>query len=111
MKLNRVNFNNIIEKYKSIGKGNVRLTQSTLFLTKDIDSTKTVYNFDVLEQQSGTVPDDNIQLNINDEFIVTDIGIYLQANIRTRIELTRESFICIALRTIRKTTTCCTISR
>ena len=40
MKLNRVNFNNIIEKYKSIGKGNVRLTQSTLFLTKTLIAQK-----------------------------------------------------------------------
>ena len=45
----RINFKTIIAKYAKLGKGNVRLTQSTLYLTKPINPTTTVYNFDVLE--------------------------------------------------------------
>jgi hypothetical protein len=77
MKLNRVNFQNIIDKYRSMGKGNVRLTQSSLFLVKDITNTSTTYNFDVLESVNGNVLPEEIRLNINDEFIVTELGIYL----------------------------------
>jgi hypothetical protein len=80
----RINFKTIIEKYSKIGKGNVRLTQSTLFLTRPISATSTVYNFDVLESQTQTLQADEIRLNLNDEFIITQLGFYLQASIKSR---------------------------
>lgn len=77
MAKSRVNFSLIKSNYNKIGKGNVRLTQSSLFITKDIDPTKSNYDFDVLENQTQTLQPDEIRLNINDEFIVTDLGVYL----------------------------------
>lgn len=73
----RVNYELIRNKYRANGKGNVRLTQSSLFLTKDIDATKSNYSFDVLENQTQTIAPDEIRLNINDEFILTHLGVYL----------------------------------
>lgn len=75
----RVNYKVILEQYKRNGKGNVRLTQSSLYLTKPISATQTSYNFDVLETQSATLIENEIRLNLNDEFIVTQMGFYLQA--------------------------------
>jgi hypothetical protein len=80
----RINFKTILAKYQNIGKGNVRLTQSTLFLTKPISPTTTVYNFDVLESQTQTLQNDEIRLNLNDEYIVTQIGFYLQGKVFSR---------------------------
>ena len=77
MAKSRVNFSLIKSNYNKIGKANVRLTQSSLFITKDIDPTKSNYDFDVLENQTQTLQPDEIRLNINDEFIVTDLGVYL----------------------------------
>jgi len=73
----RANFDLIYSKYKAMGKGNVRLTQSSLFLTKDIDPTKSTYDFDVLENQTQTLQPDEIRLNINDEHIIQSLGVYL----------------------------------
>jgi len=81
--MGRINFANIISKYNKIGKGNVRLTQSTLILTKPIVPTVATYNFDVLETQTATLQNDEIRLNLNDEFIVTTMGVYLQAEVST----------------------------
>lgn len=75
----RINFANIMRKYASVGKQNVRLTPSTLFLTKPIVNTQAAYRFDVLESETATLQPDEIRLNINDEFIVTHIGAYLVA--------------------------------
>jgi len=72
----RAIFEQLRKKYAGISKGSVRLAESSLFFTKDIDSTKSVYNFDILENQTG-VNDDEIRLNQNDEFICTDLGVYL----------------------------------
>jgi hypothetical protein len=77
----RVNYNVIAQKYRNVGKGNVRLTQSSLFLTKPISSSVTTYNFDVLETQTATLQNDEIRLNLNDEFIITQIGMYLVGNV------------------------------
>ena len=77
----RINYNTIIAKYRALGKGNVRLTQSSLFLTKDINSQTGTYNFDVLETQTQTLQPDEIRLNINDEFIITSLGMYLVAEV------------------------------
>jgi len=73
----RANFDLIYSKYKAMGKGNVRLTQSSLFLTKDIDPTKSTYDFDVLENQTQTLQPDEIRLNINDEHIIQSLGVFL----------------------------------
>ena len=83
MKQSRVNFANIYAKYQALGKGNVRLTQSSLYLLQDISASKTVYTFDVLENQAGTVNPEEIKLNINDEFISTEMGVYLQGTMGT----------------------------
>lgn len=79
MKASRVNFANIYSKYQKLGKSNVRLTQSSLFLTKQITGVQTAYTFDVLENQNQNP--EEIRLNINDEFIVTELGIYLYGTI------------------------------
>lgn len=79
----RINFKTILAKYQNVGKGNVRLTQSTLFLTKPINPNTTVYNFDVLESQTQTLEGNEIRLNLNDEFLITQIGFYLQGKIYT----------------------------
>lgn len=81
--MGRVNFANIISKYKGIGKGNVRLTQSTLILTKPILPTTATYQFDVLETQTSTLQGNEIRLNLNDEFIITTMGVYLEASVTT----------------------------
>lgn len=73
----RNNFDMIKAKYTKMGKGNVRLTQSSLFLTKDIDATRSTYTFDVLENQTQTLQPDEIRLNLNDEFTITQAGLFL----------------------------------
>ena len=77
----RINFKTILAKYNKVGKANVRLTQSTLVLSKPISATTTVYNFDVLESQTQTLIGDEIRLNLNDEFIITSLGFYIQARV------------------------------
>jgi|688.fasta_scaffold20537_25 hypothetical protein len=77
----RINFKTILAKYNKVGKANVRLTQSTLVLSKPISATTTVYNFDVLESQTQTLLGDEIRLNLNDEFIITSLGFYIQARV------------------------------
>jgi len=81
--MGRINYKTIMAKYSRLGKANVRLTQSTLFLTKPINPNVTSYNFDVLETQTATLQADEIRLNINDEFIITTLGMYLIATART----------------------------
>jgi len=74
----RNNFERIFNKYKTIGKGNVRLTQSSLFLLNDIAATRSQYDFVVLENDNSVaVKPKEIRLNQNDEFIVTSLGLYL----------------------------------
>ena len=73
----RVDFDLIKGKYSRNGKGNVRLTQSSLFLTQTIDPTKSSYDFEVLENQTQSLTNDQIRLNLNDEFIITSLGVYL----------------------------------
>jgi len=78
---NRVNFAKILSKYRETGKGNVRLTPSTLYLSKAISASQTVYNFDVLETQNSTLQANEIRLNLNDEFIITSLGVYIEATL------------------------------
>lgn len=77
--LDRYNFNQIMRKYAALAKKNVRLTQSDLFLTQAISSTKTAYNFDILNNENinGSVQTHEVRLNQNDEFVATEIGIFL----------------------------------
>jgi hypothetical protein len=91
----RANFDLIYSKYKAMGKGNVRLTQSSLFLTKDIDPTKSTYDFDVLENQTQTLQPDEIRLNINDEHIIQSLGVYLYGTYTNKegtVELGKQLF-------------------
>ena len=81
--MGRINYKTIMAKYSRLGKQNVRLTQSTLFLTKPINPNVTTYSFDVLETQNATLQADELRLNINDEFIITTLGMYLVATART----------------------------
>ena len=74
----RVDYSKIKKEYTKNGKGNVRLTQSTLTLIQNIDFTKTQYTFPVLENDNATgIKPEEIRLNQNDEFIVTSIGMYV----------------------------------
>jgi hypothetical protein len=82
----RINFKTILAKYQNVGKGNVRLTQSTLFLTRPINPTSTVYQFDVLESQTQTLDGNEIRLNLNDEYIITQIGFYIQGKVFVKTE-------------------------
>jgi hypothetical protein len=84
--MGRLNFANIISKYNKIGKGNVRLTQSTLIISKPILPTTATYQFDVLETQTSTLVGDEIRLNLNDEFIITTMGVYLEASVTTTVD-------------------------
>ena len=74
----RSDFAKIKSQYVKLGKGNVRLTQSALTLIQPISTQKTVYTFPVLENDNSTaVLPEEIRLNMNDEFVTTDLGIYL----------------------------------
>ena len=81
----RINFKTIIAKYAKLGKGNVRLTQSTLYLTKPINATTTVYNFDVLETQAQTLQASEIRLNLNDEYIVAQMSMGLECSVLDKL--------------------------
>ena len=73
----RKDFSIIKKQFKEIGKGNVRLTQSSLILLQPISPTKTVYTFPVLENDNATgVRPQEIKLNQNDEFSITQLGVY-----------------------------------
>jgi hypothetical protein len=76
----RREYNTIKKKYDEIGKGKVRLTESTLILEQPIDPNKTVYQFPVLESDPP-VNQEEIRLNINDEFVATECGLFIVANI------------------------------
>lgn len=78
--LERLDFQNLEAAYKKEGKGNVRLTKSTLILVQPIAPNKTTYNFPVLENEAAPIPEE-IRLNINDEFVVRQAGIYLLGTI------------------------------
>jgi len=79
--MGRINYGTILNRYKALGKGNVRLTQSTLILSKPLSASQTTYSFDVLETQNSTLVGTETRLNLNDEFIITSLGIYLQATV------------------------------
>lgn len=80
--MGRINYGTILNRYKALGKGNVRLTQSTLILSKPLSASQTTYSFDVLETQNATLVGTEQRVNLNDEFIITELGIYLQATVK-----------------------------
>lgn len=82
--MNRIDYGIIKKKYHELGKGKVRLTQSTLILVKPINAQTTNYAFDVLESQNQGVLPEEIRLNLNDEFVVTDLGYYLKGSFSSR---------------------------
>lgn len=71
----RKNFEVIAKKYANL-KEKPRLTESTLLLLATIQTDKSVYTFDPLENAAQQNADE-IRLNINDEFIATHVGVYL----------------------------------
>ncbi len=77
----RIDFNIIKKAYKERGVNNVRLTQSSLLLIQEINPNSTSINFDVLDSQVQNLLPQEIRLNINDEFIVSEVGVYLYGNI------------------------------
>lgn len=85
--MSRVNFNQIFAKYARLGKSNVRLTQSSIYLTKPINPNVTTYSFDVLETQTATLQNDELRVNINDEFYLTTLGLYLVATVQAGTEV------------------------
>lgn len=80
MKNMRNEYNSFKKKYDEIGKGKVRLTESTLILEQQIDPNKTVYQFPVLESDP-IVNAEEIRLNINDEFVATQCGLFIVASV------------------------------
>ena len=86
----RQNYSILKAKYDKVNKGNARITQSSLFLTKPISSSVTSYTFDVLETQTQSLTNDQIRLNLNDEFNITEIGLYLVGYVGKRGE---EGFV------------------
>lgn len=75
----RASFAIIRKKYKNIGKGNVRLTQSSLVLIQALVATQTVYNFLVLESDQPLLAGEK-RLNQNDEFISYDVGYFAEGD-------------------------------
>jgi hypothetical protein len=81
--MSRQNFAKIKNAYTKLGKGNIRLTQSNLFLVRPINPATTTYTFPVLESEVVGLLPDEIRLNQNDEFITTHVGIYLRGHFTT----------------------------
>ena len=84
----RSNFLAIIQKYANL-KEKPRLTESTLFMVQDISPNKSVYSFDPLENASQRA--DELRLNINDEFIVTHLGVYLYGKVQDQANASNTS--------------------
>ena len=80
----RKDFSIIKKQFKENGKGNVRLTQSSLILLQPISTTRTVYSFPVLENDNATgILPQEIRLNQNDEFTITQLGVYAVGTVQT----------------------------
>lgn len=74
----------IKKQLKELGKGNARLTASSLFLEQNISAQQRDYTFPVLQSDNNPAPfPTEIRLNINDEFIITELGVYLVATVET----------------------------
>lgn len=78
--MKRTDFAIISKKYGAM-KQNPRLTEATLFLHQAISANKSSYTFDPLENAQQAA--DESRLNINDEFVITDIGVFLYGKVET----------------------------
>ena len=91
-KMERASYQLILAKYKSRGKGNVRLTQSSIVLITDIQTNTKTYNFPILQSDNQTASKpEEVRLNLNDEFISYEVGYYLLAKGRVAGILTPDS--------------------
>ena len=95
MNTKRNNFDIIKKGYAAQPKSlSPRLTEGTLFLVQSISANKSQYVFDPLENASQRA--DELRLNINDEFTITQFGVFLygtvqdQANASTTSQLLTE---------------------
>ena len=77
----RQNYAIVKRAYNALGKKDIRLTQSNLFLIRPINPNSTTYDFPVTENEVVGLLPDEIRLNINDEFIATHVGIYLRGSL------------------------------
>lgn len=77
----RQDYNQIMAAYKKVAKGNARLTQSDLILMREIDPNTTNYRFPVLENEAAIVFPEEVRLNINDQFAITHVGIFIGASV------------------------------
>jgi len=89
----RVDFNIIRRAYAKRGVDNVRLTQSSLLLIQAINPNSTTINFDVLDSQVQSLLPQEIRLNINDEFIINEVGVYLYGNIGSGDPVSEQPFM------------------
>lgn len=76
----RGEFSLIAKKFQKIGKGNARISQSALILMQPINPNSNVYNFPVtINDGPIVVPNEEIRLDINDEFTVLEQGFFYRA--------------------------------
>lgn len=72
----RNGYKSIKAQYANIGKDNVVVTQSTLRLEQVLSTAKTSYSFPIQENE-GNATATEVRLNINDNFHITRIGVFL----------------------------------
>jgi len=86
-KMERASYQLILAKYKARGKGNVRLTQSSILLSQAIDINTKTYNFPILQSDNQTpAAAEEIRLNLNDEFVSYEVAYYV--NYKSQSEVT-----------------------
>lgn len=86
-KMERASYQLILAKYKARGKGNVRLTQSSILLSQVIDINTKTYNFPILQSDNQTpAAAEEIRLNLNDEFVSYEVAYYV--NYKSQSEIT-----------------------
>ena len=77
-KMERASYQLILKKYQARGKGNVRLTQSSLILFQPIQTNTKTYNFPILQSDNQTPAQaEEVRLNLNDEFVSYEVGYYI----------------------------------
>ncbi len=76
----RGEFDLIKAKYDKVGKEGARVSQSTLIIIQPISATSSLYKFPVtINDGALVVPEEEIRLDITDEFIVQNMGFFLRA--------------------------------
>ena len=86
--MNKNKFQQIQRKLKAEGQKGKRLSQSTLQLIQPIRANISTYNFPILvnKANNGIQPqNDEVRLNLNDEFVATSIGVFLVAKVFTGV--------------------------